>query len=68
LLHGFRPGVSASRRWQELAQLKRIELAGQMERLKAMQQVVDQVLKCDSVDLEECGRIAASMTARPRNA
>src|SRR5260370_7524652 len=57
LLHGFRPGVSASRRWQELAQHKRIELADQMERLKAIQQVLDRVLKSHSVYLAHRGRI-----------
>jgi MerR family redox-sensitive transcriptional activator SoxR len=65
LLHGFRPGVSASSRWRELAQQKKIELGDQIERLKAMQQVVDRVLKCNCVDLADCGRIVASRTARP---
>lgn len=65
LLHGFQPGVSASLRWQQLACAKRIELGDQIERLKAMQQVVDRVLKCNCVDLAECGRIAASITPGP---
>ncbi len=60
LLHGFGSGVPASRRWQELAQKKQAELDEQMDRLRAMRQVVDRVLQCNCVDLSECGRLAAS--------
>jgi MerR family redox-sensitive transcriptional activator SoxR len=61
LLHGFGSGVAASRRWQELARNKRVELDEQMDRLRAMRQVVDRVLQCHCADLSECGRIAASV-------
>jgi MerR family redox-sensitive transcriptional activator SoxR len=60
LLHGFRPGVPASTRWQELARKKRIELNEQIARLRAMRKVVDRVLKCQCMELSQCGRIAAS--------
>ena len=46
LLHGFRAGVPASRRWQELARKKQRELTEQMARLQTMSQLVDQVLQC----------------------
>ena len=59
LLHGFRPSVSASRRWQELAKKKMQELDEQMARLKAMRQLVDGVLQCQCAELSQCGRIAA---------
>jgi len=61
LLHGFRSGVPASRRWQELARRKQKDLDEQMDRLKAMRQLVGRVLKCQCTDLLDCGRIAASV-------
>jgi DNA-binding transcriptional MerR regulator len=64
LLHGFRPGVSASRRWRELAQKKRVELNNQIEQLRAMRRVVDRVLKCDCAEISACGRIAVSLANR----
>ena len=66
LLHGFQHGVSASRRWQELARVKSVELANQIERLRSMQGVLDCVVKCRCVDLAGCGRVAASITVTPR--
>ncbi len=61
LLHGFRSSVPASRRWQELAQQKRIELNEQMARLRAMSKVVGYVLQCQCADLSDCGRMAVSV-------
>lgn len=61
LLHGFRSDIPASRRWQELAREKQAELDEQMDRLRAMRQVVDRVFQCRCVELSECGRIAASV-------
>lgn len=61
LLHGFKPGVTASRRWQELARLKREELDAQMVKLRAMRRLVDRVLECQCPELADCGRIASSV-------
>ena len=61
LLHGFRSGVAASHRWQELARRKQTELDEQMARLRTMRQLVDRVLQCKCVELSDCGRIAASV-------
>jgi hypothetical protein len=58
---GFSPGIQASRRWQELAQRKRLELEEQITRLKTMQRLVDSVLQCRCIELEECGRMAAAV-------
>jgi MerR family transcriptional regulator, redox-sensitive transcriptional activator SoxR len=44
LLHGCHPGVSASRRWRELPQRKRVELNNQIERLRAMRPVTPDLL------------------------
>jgi MerR family redox-sensitive transcriptional activator SoxR len=69
LMHGFRGGVPASQRWQELARKRQAELDEQMNRLQAMRQVLDRVLQCNCTDLSECGRIAVSArkTAQKRN-
>lgn len=61
LLHGFGPAVPPPHRWQELARKKRQELEEQIARLKAMRRLVDRVLRCQCVELPECGRIAASV-------
>ena len=60
LLHGFGPGVSPSRRWQELARRKQKEIDDQITHLKTMRQVLDRVLRCRCLDLLECGRAAAT--------
>jgi MerR family redox-sensitive transcriptional activator SoxR len=61
LLHGFPAGVKPPRRWQELARCKQHELEEQISRLKAMRRVLDRVMKCECLELQECGRIAASV-------
>ena len=61
LLHGFRPGVTASVRWKELAEVKRAELDAQMAKFRTMRRLVDRVLRCECLELSECGRIAASV-------
>jgi MerR family redox-sensitive transcriptional activator SoxR len=61
LLHGYGAGVSASRRWRELAQRKRQEVDLQIERLKAMRRLLDRVYECQCVAPPECGRIAAAV-------
>jgi DNA-binding transcriptional MerR regulator len=61
LLHGFEGAVPASRRWQEMARKKQVELDEQMERIRTMKRMVDSVLKCQCGDLLECGRRAAAV-------
>jgi MerR family redox-sensitive transcriptional activator SoxR len=61
LLHGFGLGVTPPSRWQKLARRKQHELDLQIARLKAMQRLVDRVLRCQCVELQECGRIAATV-------
>jgi MerR family redox-sensitive transcriptional activator SoxR len=58
LLHGFHSTVPASRRWRELSQKKMQELDEQMDRLKAMRELVSRVLRCQCAELPQCGRIA----------
>ena len=61
LLHGFRAGVSPSRRWKELANRKRQELDERMTQLKSMRRIIDRVMQCQCSDLLDCGRLAASV-------
>jgi MerR family redox-sensitive transcriptional activator SoxR len=61
LMQGFRPGTPASRRWQELARKKKLELDVQIAQLRAMHRVVDRVLDCECAELSDCGRMAASV-------
>ncbi len=66
LLHGYGAGVSASRRWQELAHRKRQEVDLQIARLKAMRRLLDRVYECQCVEVAECGRIAAAVMESAR--
>src|SRR5688572_22647711 len=62
LLHGYGSGVTPSRRWQELALRKQTDLDQQIARLMAMRRLVDRVLQCRCLDLNDCARIAGSIT------
>ncbi len=61
LLHGFSPGVPASRRWKQMAVRKQHEIDEKISRLKTMRKLVDSVAGCQCADLTQCGRIAASV-------
>lgn len=61
LVRGFGSSVSASLRWQELAQKKILDLDRPMARLKAMRRLVNGVSQCQCAELSQCGRIAASI-------
>lgn len=58
LMHGFKTGVTASRRWRRLAGRKQLELDAQITRVKDMRRLINRVLQCRCTDLSECGRIA----------
>lgn len=66
LLHGFSPGVPASRRWQETTVRKRMEIDEKISRLKVMRKLVDSVADCQCGDLTQCGKIAASVIGPTR--
>ena len=61
LMHGFRPGVTASRRWRELARKKEHELDDRIAQLETMRKLVNRVMQCQCPELLDCGRIAASV-------
>jgi MerR family redox-sensitive transcriptional activator SoxR len=60
LFRGFPPDVAVSRRWRELAGKKLVELDDQMAQLKAMKRLIGRVLRCQCIDLVECGRRSAA--------
>ena len=61
LLHGFRPGVSVSRRWEEMVKHKQCEIDEQIKQLRGMQRLLNRVRQCKCADLTECGRIAVPL-------
>lgn len=58
LLHGFRPGVTASQRWKEMARKKQADIDSQIATLRRMREILDRVAQCQCDELKECGRIA----------
>ena len=63
LFSGFRPGVSASQRWQQLSQRKLAELEHSLERLQLMQQLLRRMATCKCDALDECGAAILSTLA-----
>ena len=57
LLRGFQPGVTAFKRWQEMAQAKRRELSAQIACLNRMLDLLDGLRRCRCAQLTDCGRI-----------
>lgn len=57
LLHGFRPDVTASKRWEVMARGKRLELSAQIPRLNGMLEVLEGVRRCRCAQLADCGRV-----------
>lgn len=57
LLRGFQPGVTASQRWEEMAQRKRRELRTQIARLNGMLDLLDGLRRCRCGHLRDCGGI-----------
>jgi DNA-binding transcriptional MerR regulator len=55
LFTGFKPGASASQRWQQLSQRKLAELDASMERIKLMQNLLRRMNNCRCDALDECG-------------
>ena len=56
LMHEFSTDTPASVRWHDLATRKHGEIRRQIERLQAMQAVLDRLLACECPTLQDCGR------------
>lgn len=65
LLHGFEPGVAASKRWEKLAQRKRQELSTQIARLNGMLDLLDGLRRCRCGQLKDCGGIFLNRRKEP---
>jgi DNA-binding transcriptional MerR regulator len=61
LLNGFCPKTSASERWRMSIREHQEVLEQQIAQLNAMQQLLQQVQRCQCADLIECGRIASGL-------
>lgn len=55
LLTGFPARATAGRRWQALARKKLAEIEAAMAALREMERLVRNSLRCQCVDLDECG-------------
>jgi MerR family redox-sensitive transcriptional activator SoxR len=56
LFHGFRTGVTASRRWQMLAQRKLVELDEMIVRAQQIKRLLRKAESCKCISLDDCGR------------
>jgi DNA-binding transcriptional MerR regulator len=64
LLQGFSKNTKPPERWRKLAEQKKHELDEQIEKLRLMRRLVEQVADCQCVDLAECARTACAPTPR----
>ena len=65
LFSGFRVGVPASQRWQELSRRKLAELDASVERIVVMQKLLRGMCNCRCDVLEECGAALLTRHCRP---
>jgi redox-sensitive transcriptional activator SoxR len=54
LIHGFPAETAAAERWQALASNKLAEVDGLISRLRQMQELLEEALRCDCASLDEC--------------
>ena len=54
LIHGFPAEATAAERWQALASDKLAEVDGLISRLRQMQELLEEALRCDCASLDEC--------------
>ena len=54
LIHGFPAEATAAERWQALATDKLAEVDGLISRLRQMQELLEEALRCDCASLDEC--------------
>jgi len=65
LFGGFRVGVPASQRWQELSRRKLVELEASVERIVVMQKLLRGMCNCRCDVLDECGAALLTKHCRP---
>ena len=62
LIYGFPAETAAAERWQAIATNKLAEVDGLISRLRQMQELLEEALRCDCASLDEC----ASLLYRPQ--
>ena len=67
LFCGFRPGVPASHRWQQLSRRKLLEIEHLLQRLQTMKTLLTRMESCKCDALDECGAaILTTLMQQPR--
>jgi DNA-binding transcriptional MerR regulator len=56
LFNGLRGDVPLSKRWQDLASRKIVELDALTERIAVMKGLLERAQRCRCIDVQECGR------------
>jgi MerR family transcriptional regulator, redox-sensitive transcriptional activator SoxR len=63
--HGFAPETPAGQRWQSLAQQKLTEMDALIARAGRMKQLLELLLQCGCLSLEDCARLGGESTTEP---
>lgn len=64
LLHGFSTRTPASKRWRTLAERKLAEVEASIARAQTMQRMLENLMECGCIQLEDCGRARRQMHER----
>lgn len=67
LFNGFRGDVPLSKRWQDLASKKIVELDALTERVAVMKGLLERAQRCRCIDYQECGRRILEGAAKRRS-
>jgi MerR family redox-sensitive transcriptional activator SoxR len=62
LIHGFKPGTSASERWRTAIHQQRAVLKRKIKEFNAMLRLLDQGEQCQCMSLSDCGRVALKLS------
>lgn len=68
LLFGFAKGTPISTRWRKLSEKKLEELDAMLEQIKAMQQLLLSIRKCQCDAVEQCGKAMFERQCRDQKA
>lgn len=68
LLHGFPEQTTASERWRELSTPKLAEVRALMQRLQATQDVLEKMLQCQCLTLQDCTSRTSETTCEKQQA
>lgn len=61
LFHGFSARTAAGKRWRTLAERKLPEVEASIARAQAMKRMLETLLECGCLDLDDCGRAARTL-------